>query len=124
MGGGVPDQCKCEVWRQTPLGLDFEVPQPSAAWSGGCGSRAFADVGTAALGTVEAGPVGERRVVAAAAGRVPALAQKGLGTAPRDRECFCATAGAVNDQTVQEYIEGRKWDEDVGGFQVTAPESS
>ena len=39
------------------------------------------------------------------------------------REYFCATVGAVNEQTVREYIESQKWDEDVEGFQVTAPES-
>ena len=32
--------------------------------------------------------------------------------------------GAVNEQTVREYIESRKWDEDVEGFQVIAPEST
>ena len=39
------------------------------------------------------------------------------------RGYFCATVGAVNEQTVREYIESQKWDEDVEGFQVTAPES-
>ena len=39
------------------------------------------------------------------------------------RGYFCATVGAVDEQTVREYIEGQKWDEDVEGFRVVAPES-
>lgn len=34
-----------------------------------------------------------------------------------------ATVGAVDEQTVREYIEGQKWDEEVEGFRVVAPES-
>ena len=33
-----------------------------------------------------------------------------------------ATVGAVNERTVREYIESQKWDEDVEGFKITAPE--
>ena len=36
---------------------------------------------------------------------------------------FCATVGAVNEQTVREYIESQKWDEDLEGSKITAPES-
>ena len=39
------------------------------------------------------------------------------------RGYFCATVGAVDEQTVREYIEGQKWDEDVDEFRVVAPES-
>ena len=39
------------------------------------------------------------------------------------RGYFCATVGAVDEQTVREHIEGQKWDEDVEGFRVVAPES-
>ena len=39
------------------------------------------------------------------------------------RGYFCATVGAVNERTVREYIESQKWDEDVEGFKITAPES-
>ena len=39
------------------------------------------------------------------------------------RGYFCATVGAVDEQTVREYIEGQKWDEEVEGFRVVAPES-
>lgn len=37
------------------------------------------------------------------------------------RGYFCATVGAVDEKTVQEYIENQKWDEDDQGFKVTAP---
>jgi len=39
------------------------------------------------------------------------------------RGYFCATVGAVNEETVRAYIESQKWDADVEGFQVVAPES-
>ena len=39
------------------------------------------------------------------------------------RGYFCATVGAVDEQTVREYIEGQKWEEDVDKFRVVAPES-
>ena len=39
------------------------------------------------------------------------------------RGYFCATVGAVNERTVREYIESQKWEEDVEGFKITAPES-
>ena len=39
------------------------------------------------------------------------------------RGSFCATVGAVNEDTVREYIESQKWDEVVEGFRVIAPES-
>ena len=37
------------------------------------------------------------------------------------RGYFCATVGAVDEQTVKAYIENQKWDEDDQGFKVTAP---
>ncbi len=39
------------------------------------------------------------------------------------RGYFCATVGAVNEETVRESIESQTWDGDVEGFQVVAPES-
>ena len=39
------------------------------------------------------------------------------------RGYFCATVGAVNERTVREYIESQKWEEDVEGLEITAPES-
>ena len=59
----------------------------------------------------------------AVAGRVPAFAEAVLGQHLWGRGYFCATVGAVDEQTVREYIEGQKWDEDVEGFRVVAPES-
>ena len=37
------------------------------------------------------------------------------------RGYFCATVGAVDEKTIQEYIENQRWDEDEGGFKITAP---
>ena len=37
------------------------------------------------------------------------------------RGYFCATVGAVNEQTIRDYIENQKWDEDDQGFKITAP---
>ena len=37
------------------------------------------------------------------------------------RGYFCATVGAVDEQTVMAYIERQKWDQDDEGFKVTAP---
>ena len=37
------------------------------------------------------------------------------------RGYFCATVGAVDEKTIQEYIENQKWDEEQDGFKITAP---
>ena len=37
------------------------------------------------------------------------------------RGYFCATVGAVDEETIKVYIENQKWDEDDQGFQITAP---
>jgi putative transposase len=39
------------------------------------------------------------------------------------RGYFCATVGAVEEQTIKAYIESQKWDEDDQGFMITAPPS-
>jgi len=36
-------------------------------------------------------------------------------------EYSCATVGAVEEETIQAYIESQKWDEDDQGFKITAP---
>lgn len=36
---------------------------------------------------------------------------------------FCATVGAVNEQTIRDYIENQKWDEDDQGFKITSPDT-
>lgn len=36
------------------------------------------------------------------------------------RGYFCATVGAVDEKTIQEYIENQKWDEEGQGFKITA----
>jgi putative transposase len=37
------------------------------------------------------------------------------------RGYFCATVGAVNEETIKQYIENQRWDEDDQGFKITAP---
>ncbi len=37
------------------------------------------------------------------------------------RGYFCASVGAVDEQTVKQYIENQKWDDDDQGFKITAP---
>ena len=37
------------------------------------------------------------------------------------RGYFCATVGAVDEKTIQEYIENQKWDQDDQGFKITMP---
>jgi putative transposase len=37
------------------------------------------------------------------------------------RGYFCATVGAVDEETIKKYIETQKWDEDEEGFKITAP---
>jgi len=37
------------------------------------------------------------------------------------RGYFCATVGAVDEKTIQEYIENQRWDADDQGFKITAP---
>jgi hypothetical protein len=36
-------------------------------------------------------------------------------------DIFAPTVGAVDEKTVQEYIEKQKWDHDADGFKITAP---
>ena len=37
------------------------------------------------------------------------------------RGYFCASVGAVDEDTIKKYIENQKWDEDDQGFKITAP---
>jgi putative transposase len=37
------------------------------------------------------------------------------------RGYFCATVGAVDEETIKAYIENQKWDEDDQGFKIAAP---
>lgn len=34
---------------------------------------------------------------------------------------FCATVGAVDEDTIKHYLENQRWDEDDQGFKITAP---
>lgn len=37
------------------------------------------------------------------------------------RGYFCASVGAVDEETIKKYIEDQKWDQDDQGFKITAP---
>jgi len=37
------------------------------------------------------------------------------------RGYFCASVGAVDEETIRKYIESQKWDEEDQGFKITAP---
>jgi putative transposase len=37
------------------------------------------------------------------------------------RGYFCASVGAVDEETIKQYIENQKWDEEDQGFKITAP---
>ena len=37
------------------------------------------------------------------------------------RGYFCASVGAVDEETIRKYIESQRWDEDDQGFKITAP---
>ena len=37
------------------------------------------------------------------------------------RGYFCASVGAVDEETIKKYIEDQKWDEEDQGFKITAP---
>ena len=47
----------------------------------------------------------------------------GGNTCGLERACgyFCATVGAVDEETIKKYIESQQWDEDEEGFKITAP---
>jgi putative transposase len=37
------------------------------------------------------------------------------------RGYFCASVGAVDEETIKKYVENQKWDEEDQGFKITAP---
>jgi len=51
----------------------------------------------------------------------PHLRKKYWGQHLWARGYFCATVGAVDEETIKGYIENQKWDEDDQGFKITAP---
>jgi len=51
----------------------------------------------------------------------PELGKRYWGQHLWARGYFCATVGAVDEETIKHYIETQKWDEDDQGFRITAP---
>ena len=50
----------------------------------------------------------------------PHLRKKYWGQHLWARGYFCATVGAVDEETIKAYIENQKWDDDDQGFKITA----
>jgi REP element-mobilizing transposase RayT len=48
------------------------------------------------------------------------LGRRGSSGLPA-RGYYCASVGAVDEKTIRNYIETKRWDEDVEGFKITAP---
>jgi putative transposase len=51
----------------------------------------------------------------------PELGKRYWGQHLWARGYFCATVGAVDEDTIKHYIETQRWDEDDEGFKITAP---
>ena len=51
----------------------------------------------------------------------PELRKRHWGQHLWARGYFGASVGAVDEETIRQYIEGQKWDEDDQGFEITAP---
>ncbi|MGA2435254.1 MAG: IS200/IS605 family transposase [Bryobacteraceae bacterium] len=51
----------------------------------------------------------------------PELRKRYWGQHLWGRGYFCATVGAVDEETIKAYIESQRWDEDDQGFKITAP---
>jgi len=51
----------------------------------------------------------------------PELRKRYWGQHLWGRGYFCATVGAVDEKTIQEYIENQRWERDDEGFKITAP---
>ena len=51
----------------------------------------------------------------------PELGKRYWGQHLWARGYFCATVGAVDEETIKHYIEAQRWDEDDEGFKITAP---
>lgn len=51
----------------------------------------------------------------------PELRKRYWGQRLWARGYFCASVGAVDEDTIKKYIESQKWDDDDQGFKITAP---
>ena len=51
----------------------------------------------------------------------PELRKRYWGQHVWARGYFCASVGAVDEETIRRYIESQQWDEDDKGFKITAP---
>ena len=87
------------------------------------GSYPYVAVESAGFVTSEAGAVHKGAFLEKLQDEFPELRKRYWGQDLWARGYFCATVGAVNEQTIRDYIENQKWDEDDQGFKITAPET-
>jgi len=106
--------------RSTAAGLPGER-RGDRTGGGVAGSHPHAGVVPAGDGASEVGAIPEGSVIAKAAGRVSGLAEAVLGPAFVGGGYFCASVGAVDEDTIKKYIESQKWDDDDQGFKIAAP---
>jgi putative transposase len=88
---------------------------------GGTGSHPRAGVGAAGDGAGQVGAVSEGAVIAEAPRRISGTRKRYWGQHLWARGYFCASVGAVGEETIKKYIENQKWDEEDQGFKITAP---
>ena len=95
-----------------------------------CSNRAGGNLAAshthAAEGAAELGPAKVVQYIKRRSSRLlqmefPELGKRYLGAACVGSRLFCATVGAVDEETIKHYIETQKWDEDDQGFKITAP---
>jgi hypothetical protein len=94
------------------------------ARGGAAGSHSFAGVCAAVVVACQAGAV--LQYVKGKSSRqfqedFPHLRKRYWGQHMWARGYFCATVGVVDEQTIMEYIENQKWDEDAESFKITEP---
>ena len=92
-----------------------------SARGGIAGSRPRAVVCAGGSGAGKASAVYQRGSSRRLQDEFPELRKRYWGQHLWARRYFCATVGTVDEQTIREYIENQKWDQDDQGFKITAP---
>ena len=92
-------------------------------------SQPFSSAKVSASASAASVPVANSAIEACSPGRssrllqreFPALRKRYWGQHLWARGYYCASVGAVDEQTIRAYTENQRWDEDVDGFKITAP---
>jgi hypothetical protein len=100
--------------------LDHEIPLQGVAGQGG-----GANTGSDPAELSSAGSGGEQYLKGRSSRRLQdefgELRKRYWGQHLWARGYFCATVGAVDEETIKQYIESQQWDEEDQGFKITAP---